>query len=92
MNFDGFDPGIYECAIEINNNGKIQTHNIQAPRIIIESQFLQLINEAFNINVPISIKLSRNVPSYVKHENRWIEVENSVTVVNPAYYAQHNNI
>lgn len=91
MNFHRFDMGIFECTIEINNNGEIQTHRMQAPRVVIEGQFLQLVNEAFNMDVPISIKLSRNIPSYIQHENRWIEVENSVTVVNPTYYARHNN-
>ena len=81
---------IYECVIEIENNGNIQRHVIQAPRIMIEQEFMSLIQQAVNSPSPISIKVMRNVPIYDNFDNKWVEREYSVKFMNRAYEKNMN--
>lgn len=58
---------IYDCVIEVEVVGQIQVQQIQAPRIIIQQQFLQLVQQAVNDSRSVRVKLSRQIEC----ENKW---------------------
>lgn len=76
---------IFECTIEIDVAGNIHRNTVQAPRILIQQDFLQLVQQAVNDNKPVKIKLSR----MIECENEWTgEVklrEASIAFMNRSY-------
>jgi len=76
---------IFECTIEIDVAGNIHRNTVQAPRILIQQDFLRLVQQAVNDNKPVKVKLSR----MVECENDWTgEVklrEASVAFMNRSY-------
>ena len=61
VNFGGIGEEfeIFNCVIDIEVNVNKQRQTMQAPRIIIEQQFLRMCQEIAQINAPAKIKLSR---------------------------------
>lgn len=76
---------IFECTIEIDVAGNIHRNTVQAPRILIQQDFLRLVQQAVNDNKHVKVKLSR----MVECENDWTgEVklrEASVAFMNRSY-------
>lgn len=58
---------------------------MQAPRAVLEQQFVSLIQQATQSNKPIRLKMSRKVPVYDDFNDKWIERGNSVVFANNAY-------
>ena len=83
--------GVYDCVIEVEITGQIQTQMIQAPRMMIQQQFLQLVQQAVNDSRSVRVKLSRQVEC----ENEWTgEVkmrEASVEFMNKRYVDNMEN-
>ena len=52
---------IYDCLIEVEVTGQIQKQMIQAPRMVIQQQFLQLVQQAANDSRSVRIKISGQV-------------------------------
>lgn len=83
MNFgESFD--FYDCAFKIELVDGIQQNNIQAPRIMIEQQFMSLVQQAAQSSLPVKIILSRIVPVYDEFNGEWIEREVSISFSNSA--------
>ena len=76
---------VFDCIFEIEQNGNVQRQRMEAPRIMLEQQFIQLVQQAANNTSPIRIKMCRNVPVWNQFENKWKSIENSVTFANIAY-------
>ena len=60
---------------------------MQAPRMLIEQQFLQLIQQAANLQTPIKVKMSRIEQIYDNFDQKMVDRENSVSFMNNAYLA-----
>ena len=84
--FQMFDD-LYDVIFEITEGDNVRKQQMQAPRIIIEQQFLQLMQQAANVQIPVKIKLSR-MQIYDNFDQKFIEQENSITFMNNAYTAQ----
>ena len=73
---------VFACIFEIEQNGNIQRQRMEAPRIMIEQQFTQLVQQAANSTIPIRIKMMRNAHVWNQLEKKWID--NNVTDYKPA--------
>ena len=85
--FQMFDD-LYDVIFEITEEDNVRKQQMQAPQIIIEQQFLQLMQQAANVQIPVKIKLSRTEQIYDNFDQKFIEQENSITFMNNAYTAQ----
>jgi hypothetical protein len=79
---------LYDVIFEITEGNNIRKQQMQAPRIIIEQQFLQFMQQAANVQIPVKIKLSRTEQIYDNFDQKFIDQENSITFMNNAYTAQ----
>lgn len=61
VNFGGMNGQLemFDCFIDIEVSGDCQRRRMQAPRIMIEQQFLSACQEIAQMNAPAKIKLSR---------------------------------
>ena len=61
INFGGIDERFesFDCIIEVEVDGNKQRQRMQAPRIMIEQQFLSVCKEVSQMNVPAMARLSR---------------------------------
>lgn len=80
---------IYEVKLEITEGDKVQTHKLQAPRMIIEGQFIELMRQAGQVGVPVKIKLSRTEQIYDVFDQKMIDRENFIIFRNNAYRSQN---
>ena len=85
--FQMFDD-LYDVIFEITEGDNVRKQQMQAPRIIIEQQFLQLMQQAANVQIPVKIKLSRTEQIYNNFDQKFIDQENSITFMNNTYTAQ----
>ena len=82
--FQMFDD-LYDVIFEITEGDNVRKQQMQAPRIIIEQQFLQLMQQAANVQIPVKIKLSRTEQIYDNFDQKFIEQENNITCMNNTY-------
>jgi len=80
---------VFICTFEIDANNVVQRQVMQAPRLMIEQEFLALMQSAANSDKPIRVKLSREVPIYDEFEKQWIKREHSIEFANNAYISTH---
>ena len=80
---------MYEVTLEVNDNGRIKLQRIQMPRVMIEHQFLGLIEQASQVNRPIKIKMSRTEPYFDPYEQRNIPQESTLIFANNSYVSNH---
>lgn len=80
---------IFDVKFEIIEGSNIRNQHMQAPKMIIEQQFLQLMQQAVNLQIPIKIKMSRTEPFYDVFEQKTTERENSIVFMNNAYIAKN---
>lgn len=76
---------LFDVNFEITEGENIRTQRLQAPQMLIEQQFLQLMQQAANLQTPIKIKMSRTEKFYDVFDNKWLDRENSVAFMNNAY-------
>ena len=77
VNFGGMNEQleVFDCVIDIYINGNEQKQRLQAPRVIIEQQFLGVCKEISELNVPAKVKISRIAKCYDTFNDKWIERE-----------------
>lgn len=80
---------LFDVTFEITEGINTSTRRMQAPQILIEQQFLQLMQQAANLSIPVKIKMSRIEKIYNVFDDKWLDRENSVTFMNNAYIAQN---
>lgn len=76
---------IFVCSFEINADGVIQRQTVQAPRMMIEHQFISLMNQAYRNAKPVMVKLSRVIDVWDSFDQKTIQRESSIVVKNSAY-------
>lgn len=76
---------IFEVIFEIENGNQKQRSRMQAPRIMLQRQFVSLMEQAIHTNVPVRITMSRREPVWNPFEDRWIEQEYSMSFSNNAW-------
>lgn len=83
---------VFAVEFEIEMNNKIQRQSMQAPRFILEQQFVSLVQQAYKSHIPVRVKMSMVVPIWIQFENKWVDRERSVEFVNKAWQdmSKHN--
>lgn len=76
---------VFTCTFEITVDGATQRQMVQAPRMMIEQQFLSMLQEIQQMRSPAKIKLSRPVDIWSQIDQKIIRRENSIEVANRAY-------
>ena len=80
--FDAFGD-IFSVRIEIEQNGRKQIQNLQAPQIALEQNFIALIQDAARSSIPTKITMSLQTGIYNEVEKK--NIENSISFMNNAY-------
>ena len=84
MNFGSFfNIDVFSVRIEIEQDGRKQVRNIQAPQIALEQHFLALLQDAARAAIPTKITMSRVTDIYNEVTKK--NIENSVSFMNNAY-------
>ena len=84
MNFGSFfNIDVFSVRIEIEQDGRKQVRNIQAPQIALEQHFLALMQDAARSSIPTKITMSRQTGIYNEVEKK--NIENSISFMNNAY-------
>ena len=90
--FGHFNNGMMETfvvTLEVEMDNKIQRQTMQAPRIMLEQQFVSLVQQAYESRVPVRVKMRMDVPIWIQFEQRWVNRENSVEFTNQAWQDSH---
>lgn len=91
MIFDtnGFDVyGIFDTfavTFEIESQGSISTQMMDAPQIIVQNQFINLVQQAVQIDSPCRIKMSRIAQIYDNINHTTKNIEHYLEFKNNAY-------
>jgi hypothetical protein len=80
---------VFDATFEVEMNGKIQKQNIQAPRFVLEQQFVALVQQAYESRVPVRVKMGVVVSIWIQFEDRWVDRENSIEFTNKAWQDSH---
>lgn len=86
MNFTNFFDvfgDMLSVRIEIEQNGRKQVQNLQAPQVALEQNFLALMQDAARSSIPTKITMSRQTGIYNEIEKK--NIENSISFTNNAY-------
>lgn len=86
MNFTNFFDvfgDVLSVRIEIEQNGRKQVQNLQAPQVALEQNFLALMQDAARSSIPTKITMSRQTGIYNEIEKK--NIENSISFMNNAY-------
>ena len=78
---------VFTCEFEVWVGERIQRRTIQAPRLMLEQEFMSLMQNAVSAEAPVKIKMSRCESIYNQFDGEWVEREHSVTFANNAYTA-----
>lgn len=86
MNFTSFFDvfgDMFSVRIKIEQNGRKQVQNLQAPQVALEQNFLALMQDAARSSIPTKITMSRQTGIYNEIEKK--NIENSISFMNNAY-------
>lgn len=86
MNFTSFFNvfgDMFSVRIEIEQNGRKQVQNLQAPQLALEQNFLALMQDAARSSIPTKITMSLQTRIYNEIEKK--NIENSISFMNNAY-------
>ena len=83
---------IYICDLDIEIDGQLQQRRMQAPRIMLENEFISLVEQASNSNLPIKIKISTKIPMFNEFTEEWFEREGSITFINNVYIGKNGEM
>lgn len=81
-NFFGVFGDVFSVRIEIEQNGRKQVQNLQAPQIALEQHFADLMQRASRSSIPTKITMSLQTEIYNECEKKY--VENSISFINNA--------
>jgi len=82
---------VYSVSVEIFDGINRQFNQMQAPRLVIQNDFLSLVQQAANTLSPIRIIMSRSVPIWDNFENRQRTIENKIVFKNNAFLSAYAN-
>ena len=75
----------YLVTFEVTVKDNIQRQIMEAPRIVLEQEFMRLVEQAANSPLPVKVKMARKVPIYDPFDKQIIERENSLVFTNKAW-------
>ena len=76
---------MFDCTFDIYIGEAKQTQSVRAPRIMIQQQFMQLVQDAANDNRPIKVVMRRDVECCSDYSDKVVVRENSIEFKNNAY-------
>lgn len=79
----------YTVALEIYTPSGVQKRQLQAPRVLIEQQFLSLVEQSMSSGAPVKIAMRRYEPEWNQYEGKYINMEYSVVYANQLYLTSH---
>lgn len=82
---------MYTCIFEINIDGRVQRQEMEAPRFMLEQQFINYVAQSAKSSDAVKVKMALEFPIYDQLNNKWINQENSVTFKNLAYMDKYKN-
>lgn len=82
----------FKVNIEITVGDRVSHRQMEAPRVMIEQQFLGLMQDAANHPEPVRIHMTRSIPRFDRFQQKWVNSENSVTFINNAYISLHGEL
>lgn len=82
---------MYECSFDVEVDGERQIQQMTAPRIMIEQQFMQLMQNAAQDRRPVRIVLSRDVDCVDKWTGEEFVRECSIEFKNKSYVNYEEN-
>lgn len=87
VNFGGMGEQmeVFNCVFDIESGGAHQRQSMKAPRIMIEQQFMQLVQQAAQDSNPVKIKLSRMAECSSWWDDKTIKREVYIVFTNNAY-------
>ncbi|MDB7829212.1 hypothetical protein [Intestinimonas butyriciproducens] len=80
---------VFTCKMEIEYNSTVKVQTIQAPAIMIQNEFMAVVEEVARATYPVRVKLSREVPVYSQFDRDWLERECSIEFRNNAYISAY---
>lgn len=78
-------PQEFLCEFKIAVGDEVRVHTIEAPRIVLEQEFLGLVEQAANHPYPVKVRMSRKVPVYDPFDKTTVERENEIVFKNKAW-------
>ena len=75
----------FNCFFEIEVGNQNQKYFMEMPRVMLEKEFISLVQQAAQHSVPTRIKMGRLIPIWNQLEQKWIEIENSIEFENLPY-------
>lgn len=79
----------FECTLDIYEKDSHRTMQLNQPCTFIQSQFINLMQQAGQTGVPVKIKLSRIDKIWDQFEQRFVDRDNSITFKNNAWRDAH---
>lgn len=69
----GDDQGLdlFDVLFEMTQNGKVSRQRMQAPRFVIEQEFISLVQYAASQKDRTTVKMSREERVYDNYTNQW---------------------
>lgn len=80
---------VFTCKMEIEYNSIRKVQTIQAPAIMIQNEFMAVVEEVARAAYPVRVKLSREVPVYSQFDRDWLKRECSIEFRNNAYISAY---
>jgi len=77
-----FGVDVFECWLEIEQDGRMSRQRMVAPRFVIEQQFMALVQQAASVASPVRIKMLRWDTVWDEFEQRQKQIENSIEFTN----------
>ena len=81
---------IFSVSIFIDIGGNVQHQSMQAPRMMIERQFISLVQQAAQSQEQIKITMSMKYPLYDEWHDKWLEGESNISFSNNACKNEDN--
>ena len=81
---------IKECSFDIESNGHTDRQAMQAPKMVIIQQFLSLIQQAINTDIPVRITMATMVPVWSDKIVVYRDMKSTLEFKNNAYLHKEN--
>ena len=80
---------VFQCIFEVSTPYTTQIQQMEAPRFMLEQQFLALAEQAAGSNDPVKVTIRRPIPIWSQFDQRWLDREASIEFKNNAYVAKY---
>lgn len=75
----------FSVMFEVMVDDKLEAYIREAPRIMLEHEFMSLVEQAARYTKPVKVRMSRKVPIYDPFDKTTIERVNSIEFTNKAW-------